>query len=90
MTIRRYEEIICDRCGWVFEKKGRTTEIGWWTLTNGSGSRTTEPDRRSPDLDKDLCQSCTEEFDEWWAAKHCQYTHPHTREFCGNQMCRES
>jgi hypothetical protein len=64
--IKHVEELYCDRCGDQFEKRGRTTEIGWWTFTNGSGSRQSSFGRPHENLDQDLCEPCTEAFERFW------------------------
>ena len=45
-----------------------TMEIGWFKFVNGSGSKATSKGRSWENLDYDLCNSCTESFDNWWTA----------------------
>lgn len=79
MTLKVTESWLCNRCGKEFNRRvGDSTkigwfprrrkwlEIGWFRLTRGSGSKTTEPGRERRDLDKDLCEPCTDSFFAWW------------------------
>lgn len=69
MTVKIIEEIHCDRCGQIFDKKGQTMEIGWFKFTNGSGSKRSSNNRSHDNLDQDLCNDCTESFEAWWESK---------------------
>lgn len=80
MTIKYVEILICDRCKSEFSRTGPSGEYKWLTsyfgifiLDKGSGSRYNPVlegreygDRR--ELDKDMCNQCTIEFNEWWKA----------------------
>lgn len=71
MTVKVIEELWCDRCDTKFERGNaygaiHTMEIGWFKYRNGGGSKETSPGRTWENLDKDLCDSCTEAFFEWW------------------------
>lgn len=67
MTVRVTHTTICDRCNDEFERRGpfmpTTMELAFMYFVNGSGSRVNATDR---DLDKDLCDECTESFKLWW------------------------
>ncbi len=66
MTLKITEHLFCDRCDIEYTKHGTTLEIGWFKLTNGSGSKSTNHNRPRTDLDYDLCQGCTAEFFTWY------------------------
>ncbi len=84
MTIRYIEQLICDRCGSEFSKRGPDGAYKWLTsyfgimvLDRGSGSRY-NPEREGREwgdrreLDKDMCNVCTIEFNEWWKSGRTQ------------------
>lgn len=72
MTIKHIEEYHCDRCKRVFQQRESgfadtlTMAIGWFLFRNGSGSKNSSIGRQWENLDYDLCDSCTEEFQDWW------------------------
>lgn len=73
MTVKHITQYFCDRCNKQYErqKMGRVTvtmAIGWFKYVNGSGSKVTSKGRSWENLDYDLCNSCTESFDNWWTA----------------------
>lgn len=78
MSVKYIELLICDRCGSEFQRRGPNDEWQWLTsyfgimvLDKGSGSRY-NPEREgrewgtARELDKDMCNQCTIEFNEWW------------------------
>lgn len=65
MTEIHTTTLVCDRCQHAFDHKGQTMQIGWFRLANGSGSKATTP---RGELDKDLCSSCTTDFNIFMGA----------------------
>lgn len=37
-----------------------------------------------------VCRTVTTAMSDWDPVVECQFTHAHTREWCGNRHCRES
>jgi hypothetical protein len=76
VTVTYVEQWTCDRCGSEFVRRTkdewnwRTAHIGWFTLNQGNGSRATDPSRDGirKELDRDMCNKCTEAFELWWKA----------------------
>lgn len=73
MTVKYLKQYFCNRCDNQFERQymGQVTltmAIGWFKYVNGSGSKATSKGRTWDNLDYDLCNTCTESFDNWWTA----------------------
>lgn len=67
MSVRHIQIHTCDRCKKEFQRsEGVSLEIGWFKLTRGSGSKLSTPQGRPENLDKDLCEDCTDSFFDWW------------------------